>query len=200
MFFFTDSDSGVASCVLSALGQLSAVGGDDLVPHLPRLLPMIVASLRGGSASGGATNSSGSGAVASSAVASGSGGALIPSGSGGVGAVAGAGASSSSSVVGAGGGGGGGVSVSPTAYTTRVKRDIALRTLGQLIQNTGGVIEPYSQYPYVLLLLLFLCSNLVVFDVQHSIWVNKNTFTHVYIKIKEKRHVHTSTHQHDVCV
>jgi hypothetical protein len=42
-----DTDTGVASQVLSALGQLSTVGGDDLLPYLPRLLPLIVASLRG---------------------------------------------------------------------------------------------------------------------------------------------------------
>jgi FKBP12-rapamycin complex-associated protein len=42
-----DPDTGVASCVLFALGQLSAIGGEELLPYLPRLLPLIVASLKG---------------------------------------------------------------------------------------------------------------------------------------------------------
>ena len=34
------------------------------------------------------------------------------------------------------------------------KREVALRTMGQLLQSTGCVLEPYLQYPNLLKLLL----------------------------------------------
>jgi hypothetical protein len=47
-----DRSARVASCVLSALGELSVVGGDALKPHLDTLLPMIIATLQDQSSTG----------------------------------------------------------------------------------------------------------------------------------------------------
>ena len=42
----------------------------------------------------------------------------------------------------------------PILQTASTKREIALRTLGQLVENTGYVVEPYIQYPSLLETLL----------------------------------------------
>jgi len=36
----------VASCVLATLGELATVGGEDMGPHIPQLLPLIIETLQ----------------------------------------------------------------------------------------------------------------------------------------------------------
>jgi len=38
--------------------------------------------------------------------------------------------------------------------TSSLKRDAALKTLGQVASNTGAVIEPYQKYPHLLGMLM----------------------------------------------
>jgi FKBP12-rapamycin complex-associated protein len=38
--------------------------------------------------------------------------------------------------------------------TSSLKRDAALKTLGQVASNTGAVIEPYQKYPHLLAMLM----------------------------------------------
>eukprot|EP00457_Paulinella_chromatophora_P000061 gb/GEZN01000061.1/.p1 GENE.gb/GEZN01000061.1/~~gb/GEZN01000061.1/.p1 ORF type:complete len:2707 (+),score=463.21 gb/GEZN01000061.1/:107-8227(+) len=77
-----DADPSVASSVLATLGQLASIGGQDMVPHLENLIPIIITTLQDKS--------------------------------------------------------------------SMVKREVALRTLGELVESTGYVIEPYLQYPRLL--------------------------------------------------
>ena len=41
-----DTNPRVASCVLATLGELATVGGEDMTPHLPQLLPLIIDTLQ----------------------------------------------------------------------------------------------------------------------------------------------------------
>ncbi|CAG8540856.1 14593_t:CDS:10, partial [Acaulospora colombiana] len=81
-----DPSPAVASSVLAALGELARVGGEDLIPYLDELMPLIIDSLQD--------------------------------------------------------------------QSSIVKRDAALKTLGQLTSNTGFVIEPYQKYPKLLTILI----------------------------------------------
>jgi FKBP12-rapamycin complex-associated protein len=81
-----DPSTGVASSVLAALGELSEVAGDDMIPHLEEMMPLIIDTLQDQSSS--------------------------------------------------------------------IKRDAALKTLGQLASSTGFVIEPYAKYPQLLNILI----------------------------------------------
>jgi len=36
----------VASCVLATLGELATVGGEDMKPHIPQVLPLIIETLQ----------------------------------------------------------------------------------------------------------------------------------------------------------
>ncbi|CAO3668466.1 unnamed protein product [Umbelopsis vinacea] len=81
-----DPSTGVASSVLAALGELSEVAGDDMIPHLDEMMPLIIDTLQDQSSS--------------------------------------------------------------------IKRDAALKTLGQLASSTGFVIEPYAKYPQLLSILI----------------------------------------------
>ncbi|KAK6543250.1 phosphatidylinositol kinase- protein kinase tor1, variant 2 [Orbilia ellipsospora] len=42
----SDASAGVASSVLSALGELATVGGEDMVPYIPQLMPIIIETLQ----------------------------------------------------------------------------------------------------------------------------------------------------------
>jgi FKBP12-rapamycin complex-associated protein len=46
-----DAAPGVVAAVLGAIGQLAAVGGEDLLPYLPELMPIILEALQDQSAS-----------------------------------------------------------------------------------------------------------------------------------------------------
>ncbi|CAG8629200.1 10732_t:CDS:2, partial [Scutellospora calospora] len=81
-----DPSPAVASSVLAALGELARVGGEDLIPYLVSLMPLIIDALQD--------------------------------------------------------------------QSSTVKRDAALKTLGQLTSNTGFVIEPYQKYPKLLTILI----------------------------------------------
>ncbi|CAG8552522.1 7121_t:CDS:10 [Diversispora eburnea] len=81
-----DPSPAVASSVLAALGELARVGGEDLIPYLDKLMPLIIDALQD--------------------------------------------------------------------QSSMVKRDAALKTLGQLTSNTGFVIEPYQKYPKLLTILI----------------------------------------------
>ncbi|KAH7890784.1 phosphatidylinositol 3-kinase [Phlebopus sp. FC_14] len=76
-----DSNPAVAANVLMCLGELAAVGGEDVTPHIPELMQVIIARLQD---------------------------------------------------------------------PAHVKRDAALRTLGQLCSSTGYVITPLVDYPQLL--------------------------------------------------
>eukprot|EP01113_Clastostelium_recurvatum_P006582 TRINITY_DN1298_c0_g1_i1.p1 TRINITY_DN1298_c0_g1~~TRINITY_DN1298_c0_g1_i1.p1 ORF type:complete len:2380 (+),score=927.36 TRINITY_DN1298_c0_g1_i1:62-7201(+) len=81
-----DGNPRVASCVLAALGELAIVGGEDMVQHIDKLLPLIIDTLQD--------------------------------------------------------------------QSSTTKREVALRTLGQLASSTGYVINPFSRYPLLLEILL----------------------------------------------
>ncbi|GAO47492.1 hypothetical protein G7K_1698-t1 [Saitoella complicata NRRL Y-17804] len=81
-----DASSGVASSVLSALGELANVGGEDLLVYIKDLMPLIIDTLHDQSSS--------------------------------------------------------------------VKRDAALKALGQLASSSGYVIDPYLEYPQLLNILI----------------------------------------------
>lgn len=76
-----DSNPAVAANVLMCLGELAAVGGEDVAPHIPELMQVIISRLQD---------------------------------------------------------------------PAHVKRDAALRTLGQLCSSTGYVISPLVDYPQLL--------------------------------------------------
>ncbi|KAF9240696.1 phosphatidylinositol 3-kinase [Melanogaster broomeanus] len=76
-----DSNPAVAANVLMCLGELAAVGGEDVTPHIPELMQVIISRLQD---------------------------------------------------------------------PAHVKRDAALRTLGQLCSSTGYVISPLIEYPQLL--------------------------------------------------
>ncbi|EWC44191.1 phosphatidylinositol 3-kinase tor2 [Drechslerella stenobrocha 248] len=42
----SDSSAGVASSVLGALGELATVGGEDMAPYIPQLMPIIIDTLQ----------------------------------------------------------------------------------------------------------------------------------------------------------
>eukprot|EP01132_Coremiostelium_polycephalum_P002833 gene2833-3519_t len=81
-----DSNPRVASSVLSALGELSVVGGEEMAMYIDQLLPLIIDTLQDQSSTS--------------------------------------------------------------------KREVALKTLGQLASSTGFVIKPFSKYPILLDILL----------------------------------------------
>lgn len=81
-----DNSPHVASCVLAALGELAVVGGEDILPHIHELVPLIIDTLQD--------------------------------------------------------------------QSSIMKREVALRTLGQLIESTGYVISPFLKYPNLLDILL----------------------------------------------
>ncbi|KAI9778323.1 MAG: phosphatidylinositol kinase- protein kinase tor1 [Candelina submexicana] len=81
-----DPNAGVASTIIKAIGELATVGGEDMLPYIPKLMPIIIDSLQDSS--------------------------------------------------------------------SQVKRDAALRTLGQLASNSGYVIDPYLEYPHLLSILV----------------------------------------------
>lgn len=81
-----DPSPAVASSVFAALGELARVGGEDLIPYLDNLMPLIIDALQD--------------------------------------------------------------------QSSTVKRDAALKTLGQLTSNTGFVIEPYQKYPKLLTIII----------------------------------------------
>lgn len=41
-----DQSAGVASSVLGALGELATVGGEDMIPYIPQLMPIIIDTLQ----------------------------------------------------------------------------------------------------------------------------------------------------------
>ncbi|TGZ84962.1 FAT-domain-containing protein [Ascodesmis nigricans] len=41
-----DSSAGVASSILAALGELAAVGGEDMIQYIPQLMPLIIETLQ----------------------------------------------------------------------------------------------------------------------------------------------------------
>ncbi|RDW71766.1 hypothetical protein BP5796_07800 [Coleophoma crateriformis] len=77
-----DPSPAVASTILVAIGELAAVGGEDMLPYIDELMPIIIEALQDQSSS--------------------------------------------------------------------VKREAALKTLGQLASNSGYVIKPYLDYPQLL--------------------------------------------------
>ncbi|KAI9820202.1 MAG: phosphatidylinositol kinase- protein kinase tor1 [Pycnora praestabilis] len=81
-----DPSAGVASTILKAIGELATVGGEEMLPYIPELMPIIIESLQD--------------------------------------------------------------------LSSQVKRDAALRTLGQLASNSGYVIDPYVEYPQLLPILV----------------------------------------------
>ncbi|KAF2071336.1 hypothetical protein CYY_007349 [Polysphondylium violaceum] len=81
-----DNNPRVASCVLAALGELSIVGGEEMIQHIDQLVPLIIDTLQDQSSTS--------------------------------------------------------------------KREVALKTLGQLASSTGYVIKPFSKYPMLLDILL----------------------------------------------
>ena len=78
----SDPNPAVAGTILKAIGDLATVGGEDMIPYLGQLMPIIIDALQ-----------------------------------------------DQSSVI---------------------KRESALRTLGQLASNSGYVIKPYMDYPPLL--------------------------------------------------
>lgn len=82
----TDAPAGVLAKILTAIGELSLVGGSDLVPYVDVLMPLIIDTLNDGS--------------------------------------------------------------------SMVKREAALKVLGQLCQSTCWVVDPYLKYPNLLNLLI----------------------------------------------
>jgi serine/threonine-protein kinase mTOR len=82
----TDTNAGVASTTLKAIGELATVGGEDMKQYLPQLMPIILEALQD--------------------------------------------------------------------LSSQSKREAALRTLGQLASNVGYVIEPYTEYPHLLAVLI----------------------------------------------
>ncbi|KAK9379012.1 armadillo-type protein [Kockiozyma suomiensis] len=78
----SDSSTATAASVISALGELARVGGEDLIPYIPDLMPLILDVLQD--------------------------------------------------------------------QSSPVKRDAALRTLGQLASSSGYVIDPLIDYPQLL--------------------------------------------------
>ncbi|KAI9833190.1 MAG: hypothetical protein M1819_003813 [Sarea resinae] len=81
-----DPNAGVASTVLKAIGELSTVGGEDMLPYIPELMPTIIEALQD--------------------------------------------------------------------LSSQMKREAALRTLGQLASNAGYVIDPYTDHPQLLSILM----------------------------------------------
>lgn len=41
-----DSSAGVASSILKALGELATVGGEDMIPYIPKLMPLIIETIQ----------------------------------------------------------------------------------------------------------------------------------------------------------
>lgn len=41
-----DPSAGVASSILKALGELATVGGEDMIPYIPRLMPIIIETIQ----------------------------------------------------------------------------------------------------------------------------------------------------------
>lgn len=41
-----DSSPGVASSIMTALGELATVGGEDMIPYIPELMPLIIETLQ----------------------------------------------------------------------------------------------------------------------------------------------------------
>lgn len=78
----SDSSPAVAATIIKAIGDLAAVGGEDMIPYIDKLMPIIIEALQDQSSS--------------------------------------------------------------------IKREAALRTLGQLASNSGYVIKPYLDYPELL--------------------------------------------------
>ena len=78
----TDPNVGVAATTIKAIGELATIGGKDLVPYIPQLMPTILSALED--------------------------------------------------------------------LGSQSKRDAALHTLGQLASSSGYVIEPYTDYPRLL--------------------------------------------------
>jgi FKBP12-rapamycin complex-associated protein len=81
-----DPNAAVASSVLACLGELARVGGEDLTPHLPDMIKLVIEMLQD--------------------------------------------------------------------QTSLVRRDAALRTLGQLCSSTSYVITPLIEYPQLLPILV----------------------------------------------
>jgi serine/threonine-protein kinase mTOR len=81
-----DPSAGVASSVLKATGELATVGGEEMLPYIPRLMPIIIETLQD--------------------------------------------------------------------QSSPAKREAALHTLGQLASNSGYVIDPYTDYPQLLSILV----------------------------------------------
>eukprot|EP00026_Physarum_polycephalum_P000091 Phypoly_transcript_00091.p1 GENE.Phypoly_transcript_00091~~Phypoly_transcript_00091.p1 ORF type:complete len:2307 (+),score=451.47 Phypoly_transcript_00091:133-7053(+) len=86
MLKLRDPNPRVSSYVLAALGELAIVGGEDMIPHIGELLPLILDTLQD--------------------------------------------------------------------QSSATKREVALRTLGQLAKSTGYVIAPFHRYPTLLDVLL----------------------------------------------
>lgn len=82
----TDPSPSVASAAIQAIGEVSTIGGTDLLQYVPRLMPIIIDALQD--------------------------------------------------------------------LSSQSKRDAALHTLGQVASNSGYVIQPYSDYPHLLNLLI----------------------------------------------
>jgi FKBP12-rapamycin complex-associated protein len=41
-----DTNPGVASSIMTALGELATVGGEDMIPYIPELMPLIIETLQ----------------------------------------------------------------------------------------------------------------------------------------------------------
>ena len=82
----SDSSPAVASAAIQAIGEVSTIGGTDLLQYIPQLMPIIIDALQD--------------------------------------------------------------------LSSQSKRDAALHTLGQVASNSGYVIQPYSDYPHLLDLLI----------------------------------------------
>ncbi|KAH0559920.1 hypothetical protein GP486_003558 [Trichoglossum hirsutum] len=81
-----DPSAGVASNVLKATGELATVGGEEMLPYIPQLMPIIIETLQD--------------------------------------------------------------------QSSPAKREAALHTLGQLASSSGYVIDPYTDYPQLLSILV----------------------------------------------
>lgn len=143
----------LSTCIISAIGELSAVGSDAMLPYLHVLIPVVVDGLTQaahalGVGSGITTNSATIEAVHGM---SGSrnprltGGAGAGSGSGPGTMLSAAGVPSPLPMVGLA------ANVQPALFVA-----VAVRTLGLLVENTGSVIVPYLDHPHLLHLLLAL--------------------------------------------